>query len=144
MINAGIFDGSPDAWLEALPTYHASKIQSMVNAGVELQDIAHTLLASIGPADNAPYGVVDPTKSDYWLAVKAEVGKFVCGDPGYADLRKQVEAGWEKGKTWIVGAVAAFVGSSIGVAAAVILPVVAIALALVARVGVRAWCQVNA
>lgn len=143
MIDQGVVEGSPEAWLDALPSYHGKKIRGMVNAGVGLEEIAQAFLSGIGPADNAPYGVVDQAKSNYWLAVKKEVGKFICGDPGYADLRKQVEAGWEKGKTWIVGAVAAFIASNIGVAAAVILPVVGIALALVARVGVKAWCEVN-
>lgn len=86
---------------------------------------------------------VEGDKKGYWDAVKGEVDKFICGGPGYDDLRKQVEAGWEKGKTWIVTVVAGVVASHLGVAAAVIIPVIGIVFALAARIGVKAYCAMD-
>lgn len=143
MISDEVLQGGPEAWLDALPPFHARRIREMQAAGVGMEDIARAYLASVGPADNAPYGVVEGGKKGYWDAVKGEVDKFICGGAGYDDLRKQVEAGWEKGKTWIVTAVAGFVATNLGVAAAVILPVVGIALALAARIGVKAYCAMG-
>lgn len=143
MISDEIVQGAPEEWLNALPEYHSKRILRMESAGTDLEQIAQAYLERVGPADNAPYGVVEGAKQGYWEAVKGEVNKFVCGGPGYEDLRKQVEAGWEKGKTWIVSVVAAFIASNIGVAAAIILPVVGIAFALVARIGVKAYCAMG-
>lgn len=83
---------------------------------------------------------------NYWRSFKEEMIKFICGpkegEPDtYADLRQVIGKHGQKSQTVIIGTIAAFVGAKIGAEAGVIVPFVASIIAVLKRVGTKAFCQ---
>ncbi len=78
----------------------------------------------------------------FYANVKAEVIAFVCGDAKYQAERTQAEAIWKThGKIGLVAAVAAAISPYVGLAAAAIIPVIALLFSLAAKVGLNAFCK---
>jgi hypothetical protein len=75
--------------------------------------------------------------------VKAELAKLVCGDPQYNDVRAQIADLWNNHKAAVVSAITVAIAGIVGVAAAALMPVIALLLALVSKVGSAAWCSIN-
>lgn len=85
----------------------------------------------------------DEEKSRYFPAIKAEFAKLLCGHADYEDDRERAEGLWNTGKDYVLMAISAAIGASLGVAAAIILPIVTFLLYLASKMGVNVWCRVN-
>ncbi len=88
---------------------------------------------------------LDDQKSRYWDQVKKEIRILLCTkDRKYTKLRKNLDAYAVHSKQTIVAIVAAGIGSSIGIAGGIITGLVAIALFAIARIGISAYCALEA
>ena len=82
-----------------------------------------------------------PDKS-YWDDVKTEMHLFLCTDDArYRELWKRINALENKSSTALVGIIAAFLGASLGVAAALLAGFVAVCLYAFAKLGKEAYCR---
>ena len=133
---------SPDAdlWWQELPAFQRTSINEMISSGLSYEEVAETWLSTTGAITNAPFGGVTAGPG-LFENIRNEINKLVCGHESYDDLRKQSAETWEKYKPGVLMGVAGAIGAALGVAAVVIVPVVALLLAAVVKVGVNAWCQ---
>ena len=95
----------------------------------------------LGKSDNKA-NEIDPESGKYWIAMKEEIYLFICTeDKKYAHLRGQFQKASVKSQTAIVSMIAAAVAASLGVIAGSLVPLCALALLAVVRVGQNAFCQ---
>lgn len=78
----------------------------------------------------------------YWDALKQEFHIFLCtDDPRYQQPHEKLSSASESTSTTIVGIVAAFIGSNLGVEVGAITGLVAVLLYGVLKVGKEAYCR---
>jgi hypothetical protein len=78
----------------------------------------------------------------YWGRVRDEVHKLVCtSDPRYASLRRELAAHSGKSQTAIVGVISAYVASILGLATGAVVPLIALCLIALLRIGKNAFCD---
>jgi hypothetical protein len=76
-----------------------------------------------------------------WSRIKKEIHILICtNDKKYADVRKQLRVESGATQTIVVTSISLAVATQIGVAAAAIVPLVAVALYAAARLGTEAYC----
>lgn len=132
---------SPDGWLDAVPKAQANLILQMLEGGTSEEQIAEMWLSSTGAATTSGFGAGGPIQT-FFVNVKAEFIDFVCGDDKYAAERSQAQTVWkEHGKIGLVAMIAAAIAPHVGLAAAAILPVIALLMSLVAKVSLNAFCK---
>lgn len=134
------FSENGGGWIESLPAYQRAVIDELLASGLTEEGAAETWLSRTGPDNNFGFGA-GATSANYLASVKSEFRKLVCGDQTYEALRKEAEKIWNGTKYSIVSAIAIGIAAQIGVAVAVIIPVVALLLAAVGKVGLNAWCN---
>lgn len=138
------FVGSnPTDWIEVIPPYSINTVREILSTGLSYEDAANAWLSSRGVEQNAPFGTANSSGKSFFDSVRAEFSKLVCGDPNYKDIRADVAKYWDQQKTVVVSTVAAFIGSQVGIAAAVLMPVIALLFAAAASMGVQAWCAMD-
>jgi len=130
----------PQDWLNDLPTFQRSAIETFLKGGLTEEEVAELWLSRIGSDQNIGFGA-GTVASNYLASVKSEFRKFVCGDADYESLRLEAEKVWVGTKYPIVVLIAGVIGAKLGLAAAVISPVVALLLAAVCKIGKNAWCN---
>ncbi|PHS61394.1 MAG: hypothetical protein COB00_13160 [Alcanivorax sp.] len=80
----------------------------------------------------------------YWECVKAEVFLLVCTkDKKYANLRKQLDDVTARAQTSAAWLVASGIAATLGISAAVIAGLCAVALYGIIKVGKEAYCEVE-
>lgn len=80
-------------------------------------------------------------KPNYWELVKREFHVFLCTrNKKYAKLRSQLTKASHPTQTAVVATIAAAVAASLGVVAGAIVPLVALCLLALLRVGKEAFC----
>lgn len=127
-------------WFDGLPIGQSQELKQMLDFGKTEEQVAELFLSSPGADSTSGFGASGPIQN-YFLNVKQEFIDFVCGNPKYENERKQVEAIWNKqGKTAVVSMIAAYIAVSVGLTAAAVVPVVALLLSLISKVGVNAFC----
>jgi hypothetical protein len=134
------FPDDHGGWVESLPSYQRVLIHELLSSGLDEEAVAEAWLSRTGPDNNFGFGT-SPAASNYLASVKAEFRKFICGDPTYEALRQDAQKVWNGTKYPIVSVIAIGIASQIGVAVAVITPVVALLLAAVGKIGLNAWCN---
>jgi hypothetical protein len=129
----------PSSWLASLPPYNHRVIQEMLKSEASYERVAEIWLSQIGSEKTAPLGSVRVGQS-FFQNIKDEFSKLICGDPKYKAIRQQVKKVWRGQQTTIVSAIAVAIAANVGVAAAAIVPAIALLLGVVSNVGVNAWC----
>jgi hypothetical protein len=80
----------------------------------------------------------------FWPALKAEFREFVCTDSAkYSKSRKQLQARGGKSEAIMLSTITAAVAQVLGAAIATLVPLMALCLYAVARLGVSAYCRLN-
>jgi len=80
----------------------------------------------------------------YWDQVKDEVFSLVCSDSvKYSDLRKQLSTTYDNGTKALITIISASIGSTLGLEAGIISGFVTLALHMVIKIGVEAYCAVK-
>jgi hypothetical protein len=131
---------SPEQWLDGIHPAYRDAINAMVAQGSPYETIATVWLSKAGPENTFSFGA-GGAAGNFFEQVKAEFNKLVCGDAEYEDLRKRAAEQWQKGGSYVSVAVAAFIGAKLGIAAAVLIPVIALLFAAASRIGLKAWCE---
>lgn len=126
-------------WIEALPDYQRSGVEALLADGQDAEAAAAALLTIIGDPRTSPLGGGSRAEN-YVAAVQAEIRKLICGDPTYDGLRNQISEQWDKGKLYIVGIVAASIGTLLGVTGVILVPVISLLFAAISQIGTNAWC----
>jgi len=129
-----------DGWFAGLPQSQAESILHLVDSGKSEEEVGELWLSRTGSNNTVGFGVGGPIQS-FYSNVKKEFAAFVCGDEKYSDERKQASEIWKnQGKVGLVSMVAALVASTVGLAAAAIVPVIALLFSLAAKIGLNAFC----
>lgn len=127
-------------WFEGLPRAQAQTLSNLLDSGSSEDEVGESWLTKAGSSTTAGFGVGGPLQS-FHSNVKAEFVAFICGDPKYENERQQAVQIWNnQGKVGLVSMVAAVVASTVGLAAAAIVPVVALLFSLASKIGLNAFC----
>jgi hypothetical protein len=96
----------------------------------------------IGSQIDAPPGVAFARSPEYWNSLKTEFHILLCTkNRKYASVRKSLSKSGDKTQLTIVSAISAAVGGSFGVVAGSLVPLCAICLIAVLKMGKEAFCQ---
>jgi hypothetical protein len=96
--------------------------------------------------DGGPEPFVDyarpPSAKGNWRAVQDEFLIFLCSkEKKYASLKNKIKTAANKSQLAIVSMIAAAIGTNIGVAAGVLVPLCALCLIAVLKVGKESFCK---
>ncbi len=128
-------------WLSELKEYQRNGINTLIeNYGEE--QAAEKWITSNGPSNNVPFGgeVVRDTKP-FFERFKSEFSKFICGHPDYDEYRKKLGAESPIIRSTYIAVISAALGATLGFAATLLAPAIAVLLASVSKVGLNAFCQ---
>ncbi|MGA1807564.1 MULTISPECIES: hypothetical protein [Sphingobium] len=129
-----------DGWLDGLPKSQSESIEQLVASGKSEEEVGELWLSRTGSNNTLGFGVGGPIQS-FYANVKKEFVAFVCGDEKYNDERAQAVQIWNgQGKVGLVSMVAAVVASTVGLAAAAVVPVIALLFSLASKIGLNAFC----
>ena len=130
-----------DELLETLKPYQRISILNLIEKYGD-EEAAKKWLMANGPADTIKFGgqqMGDP--QPFWDKLMAEFRAIVCGDEKY---KKEVDSLLEQAKPValvVVTSISTLLATSLGIAAALISPVVVILLKMVCKVGINMWCK---
>lgn len=98
-------------------------------------------LESAGPSDTALLGAVRNGASLFYEKMLEQLRIFLCDETAYQDERKQLLHEARAGRTATIMVIAGAIGHTIGVAAVLIAPPIALTLAVVTAAGTDAACE---
>lgn len=128
-------------WLDGLSDSALKSIDVLLDSGKSEEQVAEMWLSTQGPSSTLGFGS-NGSLQNFYENVKQEFIDFVCGDPRYEEDRVKAFEIWNKhGKTALVSAVSVIISGVIGLAAAAIIPVVALLFSLLSKIGVNAFCS---
>lgn len=134
------FEITPGGWLGGLPKYQEDMINLMLDSGSSEEQIAELWLGNPGATATAGFGASGSIQS-FFSNVKREFVAFICGDQRYESERKKALDIWNnQGKVGLVSSVSAVVASTVGLAYATIVPVIALLFSSVSKLGLNAFC----
>lgn len=83
-------------------------------------------------------------EEDFWMKLKKELYALLCtADSKYNDLRRKIKDAKDTTEKYIVAAIAAAIGSVLGIAAGILVPFVALLLLGIIQLNTNAWCKLN-
>jgi hypothetical protein len=86
-------------------------------------------------------GQTKDKRNRYWRAVKKEMYILVCtGDKKYASIRAELSKAGSKSQMAMVSLIAAAMASYVGVIAGILVPMCALVLLAVVKIGKNAFC----
>lgn len=133
-------DIGQDAFISAVPGPTGNAIAEAAKNGADLNAFAD-ILAAEPIAAISPKGIA-AWPPDLGVRVRQELCKLICtDDPCYAETRKRLLATGGVAALVVVNTAAAAIAASLGLAPALLMPLVGTLLAAAAKVGVKAWCS---
>lgn len=134
---------SLDELLAALKPYQRNSIATLIAAHGE-EEAAKKWLAANGPSSTQQFGGQQQgNPQPFWERLMAEFRLFVCGDKKYKKDRDKLLAQATPTAMFVVSGVSSVIASTLGLAAALITPAIAILLHIVSKIGINAWCEVG-
>ncbi|WP_375185274.1 hypothetical protein [Pseudoalteromonas sp.] len=129
-----------DAWVDTLKPYQRTSLQHLISANSE-EEAAKIWLTSNGATATKQFGGIGGTDGEFWDRFKSEFKAFICGDEKYLSERNKLSSQAPIANAMFVGVISGAIGSTLGFAASLLAPAVAIMLYLVGKVGVNAYCE---
>lgn len=127
-------------WIEEISESRKETIRNLLALGNNEEEVAEIWLTSMGSSSTAGFGAISSAQV-FYENVKKEFIYFICGHEKYNEEREQAAKMWkEQGKVGLVSMVAALVASTLGLAVAAIVPVIALLLSVASKVGIGAFC----
>lgn len=127
-------------WLTELKVYQKNSIETLVGKYGEEVAVEKWLSAN-GPKDNVPFGGIQATDTKPFLdKFKEEFKKFICNHPDYEEERKKLNEKSPLVKAIWISVISAALGATLGFAATLLAPAVAVMLSIVGKVGLNAYC----
>jgi hypothetical protein len=140
-----LFADEPTAWITILPDYQRSSITQLVAGGKSFDEVAQAWLTA-SASNTYRFGAVAPVgpKNAFLEQVKVEVRAYLCGDDKYEKERAGLFGDGSTTRTVLVSWIALAIAPHVGVAVAVLTPVVALVLASFGKITINAWCASTA
>lgn len=134
------FEITKDGWFDGLPKGQIATLESLLAAGNSEEEVAELWLSQFGASTTVGFGA-GGVFQHFFTNVKQEFVAFICGDPKYEQERSQAALIWNnQGKVGLVSMVASIVAVNVNLAAAAIVPIIALLFSLVAKIGINAFC----
>ena len=130
---------SLDEWLSVLKPYQINSIKTLINIHGE-DKAAEIWISANGPSNIAQFGGIHQSTQPFFDNFKTEFKKFICGRPDYDSYRIQLNSESKVINTIYVSVISAAIGATLGFAAALLAPAVAILLSAVGKMGIKAYC----
>ena len=128
-----------EEWIGELKPYQREALDEMMEE-MEAEEAAKIWLTSQGPEDIISFG--GPRDSEpFWDKFKSEFQKFLCKEDEYVEFKKEIREKSNVTKQLLISSISAAIGSTIGFAATLLAPAVAVMLNLVGHMGVNAYCE---
>lgn len=128
----------PAEWLESLKPYQRNAIIEFVSHGT-LEDAAKKWLSTTGSPNIAAFGGSGDTKP-FWDRFATEFKKFICDEGSYVEEKKALGSESAPMKAILISAISAAIGATLGYAATLLAPAVALMLCIVGKMGKNAFC----
>lgn len=129
-----------DEWLSTIPAYQRDSFEQLMGGGMSEEETIAFWLSRNGPDQTVGFGA-GSNAGNYLSSVKTEFRKLMCGDEAYEPTRKEATKVWEGGRLSVVSVIASAIAIHVGIAVAVLVPVIALLLSAVGKVGLEAWCK---
>ena len=126
-------------WTDTLKTYQKTSINTLISENEE-EEAAKLWLSANGVATTKQFGG-SGSSEPFWDRFASEFKDFICGHEKYTSERSQLSSQAPVANAMFVGVISGAIGSTLGFAASLLAPAVAILLFLVGRVGVNAYCK---
>lgn len=135
-----LFESDTEQLIEVMPPYQRKLVTQLLEQGKDYIITADILL-SVKPSNTVGFGG-EPSKPNlYRERLMDELEKFICGDKKYKQEREQITASTNKSREYIVGVISGALGTTLGTAGTVILPIVVLLIINLGKISVNAWCQ---
>lgn len=131
--------GGKDEWLGTLKQYQRVQIDALLVNSDE-RGAAEKWLASSGSDRIAPFGGESNPKPFFDLFM-TEVRRFLCDDAAYVEEKANLKKHGIITHSLFVATIAGAIGSTLGFAAALLSPAVALMLIATAKMGLKAFCE---
>lgn len=128
-----------DEWLHELKPYQANSVKEL-NKSNDLEEVAKIWITTQGNETTVPFGTTEDTKP-FWNKFKEEFNKFICDDDSYKDEKNNLLKESYVSNALLISMISAALGATIGFAATILAPAVAIMLSIVSKIGKTAYCQ---
>lgn len=134
-----ILEGTLDDWVDALPIYQRTHVQTMLRQAGPVA-VADQWLRLQGPSDTAPYGGARAAGVSFYQNLLRELRSLFCDPDAYTEERKGLAKATGAGQLFVASTVCTAVAPHVGVAAAVIGPAVALTLSVLSNAGKSTIC----
>ncbi|WP_163938652.1 hypothetical protein [Paraferrimonas sp. SM1919] len=128
-------------WTDTLKTYQKDSINTLIAKNGE-EEAAKLWLGANGVATTKQFGG-SGSSEPFWDRFVSEFRNFICGHEKYESERQQLSSQAPIANAMFVGVISGAIGSTLGFAASLLAPAVAILLFLVGKVGVNAYCKTS-
>lgn len=132
--------GPAEAWLDALPEYQRTAMGDLLDS-LEIEEAVAAWMTIGSPTDTAPFGGVKSAARLLFSNMLIEIQKLLCGDPSYKNERDRLQQGAGVSRIAVITAISSAIGPHLGASAVFILPVVAVAMSLLAKAGQKTVCE---
>lgn len=148
-IELQIPDCELDEWLSELKPYQRNTIQQLLVA-MPPDEVAKAWIMDSGLQNIVPFGGVNyrvayrvarRDNTPFWDRFKSEFKKFICDDGAYVSEKTALLTEGPATKALLISAISAAIGTSIGYAAILLAPAVAVLLCIVGKIGINAYCN---
>lgn len=126
-------------WTGTLKTYQKTSIELLLEKNSE-EEAAKLWLSANGVSSTKQFGG-SGNSEPFWERFVSEFRDFICGSEKYSKEREQLSSQAPVANAMFVGVISGAIGSTLGFAASLLAPVVAILLFIVGKVGVNAYCK---
>lgn len=126
-------------WLAELKPYQRNSIVILIQKFGE-DKAAEIWITSNGPSNIVKFGGDSQVSQPFFEKFKTEFKKFICGHPDYEIYRKKLDAQVPIIKSICISTIAGAIASTLGFAASLLVPAVAILLSSVGKMGINAFC----
>lgn len=131
--------GGLEDWIGGLPLYQQGSVRRLAETAPDLSRAAEAWLTVRASGDTAPYGGRGRS-SLFFETFLDELHDLLCGGDRYQQTRERVGEQLKTGHAAVVASISAAVAPSLGAAAPLIAPAVAIVLTIIGQVGLTTWC----
>lgn len=135
-----LFNFSQDEILNSLKVYQRDiSIKLIEDHG--LDKAAEIWIDNNNLNDLKKFGGIQEDKKKLYDFILDEFNLFICGDKKYKSDRQKLASASSPTALLFVSSISSIISAYLGLAAALITPVIAILLCSISKIGVNAWCK---
>ncbi|MEV7387528.1 hypothetical protein [Streptomyces sp. NPDC091215] len=138
-----LFSGGQDFWLADLPAYQRQNVLQMLASGMTYEQVATAWLNGGVAEYTAPFGVGAGVNL-YFEKVIDELHELLCVGRSYEQERNQIASGFKTGQTGLVATITAIIAPHLDSAPSFLAPAIAVLLCAISKIGLGAWCRMQA